>query len=73
LAEQAAADLLWIRGRFLDNDDDHGVMIIHGHCITDDVEIRHNRIGVDTGAYASNRLSAIVLEGTERRVLDASF
>jgi serine/threonine protein phosphatase 1 len=73
LDQQSPADMMWIRGRFLENDDDHGAMIVHGHCITDDVDIRHNRIGVDTGAYATNRLSAIVLERAERRVLDASF
>jgi serine/threonine protein phosphatase 1 len=71
LDEQTAADQMWIRTRFLENEGDHGAMIVHGHCVTDDVDIRHNRIGVDTGAYMSNRLSAIVLEGESRRVLDA--
>ena len=71
LDEQTAADQMWIRTRFLESDDDHGAMVVHGHCITDDVEIRHNRIGVDTGAYMSNRLSAVVLEGKSCRVLDA--
>lgn len=73
LDQQSDVDRLWIRDRFLDSDSDHGAMIVHGHCITDDVVIRPNRIGVDTGAYASDRLSAIVLEGESRRVLDASI
>ena len=31
----------------------------------------NNRIGVDTGAYISGRLTALVLEGTKRRYLEA--
>ncbi len=73
MADQDATDMMWIRGAFLESDDDFGAIVVHGHHITDDVEIRPNRIGVDTGAYATNRLSAIVLEGNSRRVLDASF
>ena len=30
-----------------------------------------NRIGIDTGAYATGRLTALVLEGTERRFIAA--
>jgi len=44
-------------------------MIVHGHSISDDVEIHSHRIGVDTGAYASGRLTALVLEETRHRTL----
>ena len=40
--------------------------MVHGHTIRDEVEERPNRIGIDTGAYASGRLTAIGLEGTDR-------
>lgn len=66
LDDQVQADLHWIREDFLDSDADHGVMVIHGHSITDDVDVHPNRVGIDTGAYFSERLTAIGLEGAER-------
>lgn len=66
LDEQTREDLCWIREDFLDHRGDFGKVVIHGHSITDDVEVRPNRIGIDTGAYASDRLTAVGLEGGER-------
>jgi serine/threonine protein phosphatase 1 len=66
LEAQSGADLRWIRDDFLRNRDDFGRIVVHGHSITEDVDIRSNRIGIDTGAYASGRLTAIGLEGAER-------
>lgn len=70
LDEQRGADLRWIRSSFLDYRRAHPKVIVHGHTITDEVERLPNRIGVDTGAYASGRLSAIGLEGEECWVLN---
>lgn len=67
--QQKPSDLRWIREEFLSDRRDHGAMIVHGHTITDDVETRPNRIGIDTGAYRSGLLTAIILEGAERRYL----
>lgn len=72
LERQSAADLRWIRDSFLDHEGDHGAMIVHGHTITDTVEMRSNRIGVDTGAYKSGVLSAICLSGTDRWIIQTS-
>ena len=63
---QRLSDLRWIRSEFLEDKRDHGVIVIHGHTIADAVDERSNRIGIDTGAYASGVLTAIGLEGTER-------
>ena len=63
---QRLSDLRWIRSEFLEDKRDHGVIVIHGHTIADAVDERPNRIGIDTGAYASGVLTAIGLEGTER-------
>jgi serine/threonine protein phosphatase 1 len=63
---QSRGDLCWIREEFLDHRDSFGKMVVHGHSITDDVDLRPNRIGIDTGAYASGHLTAIGLEGGER-------
>lgn len=66
LAEQREADLRWIRDEFLNHDGSHGRIIVHGHSISEEVDQRFNRIGIDTGAFASGRLTAIALEGADR-------
>lgn len=66
---QTLGDLRWIREEFLGDRRHHGAMIVHGHTISEDVEERPNRIGIDTGAYRSGVLTAIVLEGSDRRYL----
>ena len=71
LAEQAQVDLRWIRGPFLDHPARHDVMVVHGHTITEDVDERAGRIGIDTGAYKHGVLTALVLERRDRRILQA--
>jgi serine/threonine protein phosphatase 1 len=69
IEEQRARDLLWIRSDFLSSDADHGCCVVHGHSISPEPEIRHNRIGIDTGAYYTGRLTCLVLDGAERRMI----
>lgn len=66
---QEERDLLWIRSEFLDSRQDHGCVVVHGHSITPEVSERANRIGIDTGAYASGNLTALVLDGDRRRYI----
>ncbi|HEX7752317.1 MAG TPA: metallophosphoesterase family protein [Novosphingobium sp.] len=66
LEEQKVQDLRWIREPFLGHAGSHGAVVVHGHTITDAPEMTHNRIGIDTGAYKSGRLTALGLEGGER-------
>jgi serine/threonine protein phosphatase 1 len=66
LEEQSEADLFWIRNEFLGWKRPFEKFVIHGHSITETEEIRSNRIGIDTGAFDSGRLTAIGLEGTDR-------
>jgi serine/threonine protein phosphatase 1 len=70
IEEQLQSDLRWIREPFLLDDSDHGCIVVHGHTITDEVEERPNRIGIDTGAYRSGILTALAIEGKERWSLD---
>ena len=70
LSLQRQADLRWIRDPFLSDQGDHGVMVVHGHTISDRIVERPNRIGIDTGAYRTGVLSAIGLEGASRWYLD---
>jgi serine/threonine protein phosphatase 1 len=65
LAEQASDDLLWIREEFLRSDEDFGRVVVHGHTIADMPDVKRNRIGIDTGAFASGHLTCLVLEGAE--------
>ena len=66
---QDPQDMMWIRNEFLDSHADFGKVAVHGHTITEVPEIRANRIGIDTGAFATGTLTCLVLEGTERRFL----
>ena len=68
--KQNIADLLWIRDQFLDSNANHGHIVVHGHSVAFRPEIRHNRIGIDTGAYATGILSCVVLEGEDQRVIN---
>lgn len=72
LAEQQRGDLRWIREPFLSSSTDHGAVVVHGHTIFEDVSLRPNRIGIDTGAYDSGKLTAIGLEGTDRWLIQTS-
>jgi serine/threonine protein phosphatase 1 len=64
--QQSREDMRWIRHEFTRNRDDHGVMVIHGHTITEDVDAQINRVGIDTGAFHTGKLTAIGMEGRER-------
>jgi serine/threonine protein phosphatase 1 len=70
LKRQTRADMLWIRDEFLNSNSSHGVVVVHGHSIETDVEIRSNRIGLDSGAYRTGTLTAIYLEGTNRELIN---
>jgi len=69
LAEQREHDCMWIRKSFLDSDADHGAIVVHGHSISNAPVVRHNRVGIDTGAYRSDVLTCLVLDGTRREFL----
>ena len=68
--QQRQSDLRWIREAFLFDETDHGFIVVHGHTIRPEVEIRGNRIGIDTGAYQSGVLTALAIEGPECWFLD---
>ena len=73
LSRQKENDLLWIRGEFLTSKDDFGKIVVHGHTPAREIEVGPNRINIDTGAFATGRLSCLVLEGEELSVIDTSF
>ena len=71
IAEQTVAELRWIREPFLSHEGSHGPMVVHGHTIAEHPVETASRIGIDTGAYATGRLTALVLEGAQRRYIAA--
>lgn len=72
LADQRSSDLRWIREPFLEDVSDHGFTVVHGHTVTEDIEVRSNRIGVDTGAYKTGVLTALGIEGEDRWLLQTA-
>ena len=70
IQDQSAQDLLWIRKEFLTFTKPHPHFVVHGHQICDEPDVRKNRIGIDTGAFATGRLCCLVLDGEEREFID---
>ncbi len=62
LQRQSERDLLWIREDFLLHEEHFGKIVVHGHTPANKPDIRPNRINIDTGAYATGRLTCLVLE-----------
>ena len=72
LEHQDQFDLRWIREPFLSDEEEHGLVVVHGHTICSQVEERPNRIGLDTGAYQNGVLTALGVEDDERWFLSVS-
>jgi serine/threonine protein phosphatase 1 len=72
LDAQDPRDLMWIRDDFLSYEGDFGKMIVHGHTPVAKAEIHENRINIDTKAFASGRLTCLVLEGSGQGFLSGA-
>lgn len=72
LEDQKISDLRWIRRDFLDFEGHNGFMVVHGHTPSATVEHRHNRVGIDTGAWETGRLTALGLQGADRWQIDTA-
>ena len=70
LQRQVEKDLLWIREEFLNSNEDFGKAIVHGHTPSHDIEVRPNRINIDTGAYATGRLTCLMMEDSSLSFID---
>jgi len=69
LESQRLEDLLWIRDEFLNSTADFGKTVIHGHSPREWPDVRPNRINIDTGAFATGRLTCLVVNGERGRFL----
>ena len=72
LSRQKDSDLLWIRQEFLSSHSDFGKIIVHGHTPTREIEVGPNRINIDTGAFATGRLTCLVIDESSLSVIDTS-
>ena len=50
--------------------EDFGKIVVHGHTPTHEIEVEPNRINIDTGAFATGRLTCLVMENTSLSVID---
>ncbi|WP_019517885.1 metallophosphoesterase [Sphingomonas sp. Mn802worker] len=73
IEDQQSHDLRWIRQPFLSDTHDHGCFVIHGHTVTEGVDRRANRVGIDTGAYRTGILTAAIVEDDELAFIDTTF
>ena len=70
LDEQDPEDMLWIGDEFTSATQEHEAIVVHGHTICEHgPEILRNRIGLDTGAYRTDRLAAVGFEGSRQWVI----
>jgi serine/threonine protein phosphatase 1 len=72
LADQSEHDLLWMREKCIGHAGDFEHVIVHGHTPVSRPEVMINPINIDTGAYFTGILTAVALEGTERRLIQTA-
>lgn len=65
--------MLWIREEFLAAEWPSEYVVVHGHSAKQEPENLPWRIGVDTGAYATNVLTAVRLIGNSRDIIQVSM
>jgi serine/threonine protein phosphatase 1 len=64
IRKQMEEDLLWIREEFLCCEQQFEKFVVHGHTPVRTPDVRSNRINIDTGAFATGRLTCIAIEGS---------
>lgn len=71
LERQEERDLLWIRQEFIAEKGPHPKVIVHGHTPNEEAQMTRWRLGVDTGCYATGLLTAVRLQDTDQRLIQA--
>lgn len=70
LEEQLEEDLLWIREPFITTGPKlPSLLVIHGHTPQPDPDIGEQRLGIDTGAFSTGKLSVLRIESGTMRFL----
>lgn len=58
ISQQSNAVLMWGHPEFRKSTRPDGIWVVHGHTIVDEPAAKNGRVSVDTGAYATGRLTA---------------
>lgn len=69
IEEQAENDLMWIREPFLTEGPKLPLLVVHGHTPNTNVDFGPGRIGIDTGAFYSGRLTVLKIDRGEAFIL----
>lgn len=67
--DQPEDSLLWGDSDFFGRAWKEGLRVVHGHHVCTAPDIQPHRIGIDTGAYFTGRLTALRLEGPSTSIL----
>lgn len=62
ISDQQRSTLLWGHSEFSNMPRPDGQWVVHGHTIVDAAQAKGGRISVDTGAYATGKLTAVLVE-----------
>lgn len=62
---QSQKDMMWIRDEFLTATNRFSKLVVHGHTPEDRIHRDNRRLGLDTGAYLTGKLSAARLLGED--------
>lgn len=69
LSQQREQDMLWIRDEFLSYTGAFEKRVVHGHTPVTAPDVHFNRINIDTGAYATGRLTCAIFQDDNVRFL----
>jgi len=69
LEQQSPRDLIWIRDVFHNHAGLYPKIVVHGHTPVPEAEVMANRVNVDTMAWQSGKLTALAIDGAEKRIL----
>ncbi|WP_417603862.1 metallophosphoesterase family protein [Primorskyibacter flagellatus] len=69
LEDQVEEDLIWIRKGFLEDERDHGRLVVHGHTALQVPQHYTNRVNLDGGAGYGRPLYPALIEGNKVSLL----
>jgi len=68
---QGEKPLIWGHPKFAKQPRRDGLWVVHGHTIVDMPQVSQGVVSIDTGAYATERLSAAIFAGNDVQIVQA--
>ncbi|MBO9136774.1 serine/threonine protein phosphatase [Rhizobium sp. B230/85] len=69
LEKQTDEDLMWIREPFLARGPEMPFVVVHGHTVCSEPSFSSGRVGIDTGAYSTGRLTVLKIRRGKAKTL----